>query len=128
MFATLSFPIRLIIQYALTILLLWLLTRIFPDYLMITGAWTALPILAAILLLLNMFVRPLLKAVTLPIRLVATLIAIILVNALFLWILESVLERIDPSVAMLVLSGGAVGWWVVAIALGIGNWLIHKII
>ncbi len=124
----LSLPIRLILQYALTIVLLWALTQIVPQYLTINGSFMALPTLAALLLLLNLFVRPILKIVTFPLKLFMTLAAVILVNAGFLWILEKITDRFDPATASLVVSGGLGGWIVVALLLGLGNWILHHLI
>ncbi len=124
----LALPVRLILQYALTVLLLWLITRYLPDYLIIDGGWMALPTVAALLMLLNMFARPVLKILTLPLKLFMTIVAIILVNALFLWILESIAARFDPATAILLVEGGLGGWIVVALVLGLGNWVIHHII
>lgn len=125
---SLSLPVRLVLQYALTVLLLWLLARYLPDYLVIDGGWMALPTVAALLMLLNMFARPVLKIVTLPLKLFMTVVAIVLVNALFLWILERIAERFDPGTAVLLVQGGPGGWIVIALALGLGNWVLHHVL
>lgn len=122
-----SLPLRLVLQYALTALLLWGMTMYLPDYLIIQGSAAALPTVAALVLLLNIFARPILKIITFPLRLLMTLVAVILVNALFLWILTSVAERFDPATALFLVQGGAGGWIVVAMILGIGNWIFQKI-
>jgi len=125
---SLSLPIRLVLQYALTILLLWLLLRIMPQYLVIQGSPMALPTVAALLMLLNIFARPILKLLALPLKLFMTIIAIVLVNGIFLWILTKIAERFDPATAIVLVEGGIGGWIVVALALGIGNWVLHHIL
>ena len=125
---SLSLPIKIVVQYALTIVTLWLLVRFLPQYLVIDGGWAALPTVAALVLLMNMFARPVLKVLTLPLKLFMTLVAIVLVNALFLWIVESIALRFDPEVAIVLVQGGLGGWIVIAILLGVANWIIHHII
>jgi uncharacterized membrane protein YvlD (DUF360 family) len=121
-------PIRLVLRFALTVLLLWVLARLLPQYLTIGGSWAALPTVAALVLLLNMFARPVLKVLTLPLKLFMTLAAIVLVNGVFLWILTAIAARFDPTTATFAVEGGAGGWIVIALALGLGNWLIHHVI
>lgn len=122
---SISLPAKLIAQYALTVLALWCIARFLPDYLVIDGGWAALPTVAALLMLLNLFARPILKVLTFPLKLFMTIVAIVIANALFLWILEKIAEKFDPSVAILTVQGGVGGWLVVALILGLANWVIH---
>lgn len=125
---SLSLPIRLVLQYALTILLLWILLRLVPQYLVIEGSVMALPTVAALLMLLNIFARPVLKLFALPLKLFMTIVAIVLVNGIFLWMLTKIAERFDPSTAIVLVEGGLGGWIVVALALGMGNWILHHVL
>jgi uncharacterized membrane protein YvlD (DUF360 family) len=125
---SLALPIRLVLQYALTVLLLWVLARVLPQYLVIEGSWAALPTVAALVMLLNMFARPILKIVTLPLKLFMTIAAIVIVNAAFLWILTKIAENFDPQTAIFLVEGGLGGWIVIALALGLGNWVLHHVI
>lgn len=123
-----SLPIRLILQFALTVALLWLLARTVPQYLTIEGSWAALPTVAALVMLLNMFARPILKILTLPLKLFMTIAAIVIVNGVFLWILEKITANFDPQTATFAIEGGPGGWIVIALALGLGNWVLHHVI
>lgn len=125
---SLALPIRLVLQFALTVALLWLLARILPQYLVIEGSWAALPTVAALVMLLNMFARPILKIITLPLKLFMTIAAIVIVNAVFLWILTKIAENFDPQTAIFLVEGGMGGWIVIALALGLGNWVLHHVI
>lgn len=125
---SISLPVKLVAQYALTVLALWLITRFLPEYLVIDGSWAALPTVAALLMLLNIFARPVLKVLTLPLKLFMTIVAIILANGLFLWILEKIADKFDPSVAIVTVQGGMGGWLLVALILGLANWLIDHAI
>lgn len=125
---SISLPLKLVAQYVLTVLTLWCVTRFLPDYLVIDGGRAALPTVAALLMLLNLFARPILKVLTFPLKLFMTIVAIVIANALFLWILEKIAEKFDPSVAILTVHGGVGGWLVVALILGIANWVIHHVL
>lgn len=125
---SLSIPLKLIVRYLLTIALVWALARLLPQYLVVEGSWAALPTVAALVTLLNMFARPILNLVTLPLKLFMNIVAVILANAAFLWILTKIAERFDPATAIVLVEGGVGGWLVVAVAFGIGNWIIHHII
>lgn len=120
-------PLRIVWRYLLTIFLLWILARVLPNTLTIGGGAWALPTLAAVLLLLNTVLRPALSIIALPLKLFVTLLAVILVNAVFLWILQTVVAHLDPTIATLTIDGGTLGWIIVALSLGIGNWLIQKL-
>ncbi len=121
-------PLKLLVQYALTLLVLWAMTRTLPDYLVIQGSWAALPTVAALVMLLNIFARPILKILTFPLKLFMTIAAVILANGLFLWILEKIADRFDPNVALVMVGGGIGGWLVVALLLGLSNWVLHHIV
>lgn len=123
-----SLPARLVAEYVLTIGTLWLLTTIAPAYLSIGGSWVAMPVAAALLLLLNLFARPILKILTFPLKLFMTIVAVILANGLFLWILETIADRFDPSIATFTIHGGWIGWILVALVLGLANWIIQHIV
>lgn len=122
-----SFLTRLLIQIGLTTILLWAMVTYLGSYVGITGGWPAYAVIAIVLTLLNMFVRPILDLVIAPIRFIFGLIGLIIVNGLFLWILTAVTAQIDPAIATFAIRGGVLGWIIVAIVLGIGKMLIHML-
>lgn len=123
-----SAPVRLILRYILTLGTLWLITHFLPQYLEIHGNRMAFPTIAALILLLNTFVRPVLHMLALPLKLFMTIAAIVLVNAAFLWLTERIVEQMDPATAVVVLQGGLGGWIVVALLLGLSQWVMSHIV
>lgn len=123
-----SLPMRIVTGFILTIALLFGMQVFLPEYLTINGGIPALIILAALLTLMNMFVRPFLAIVTFPLHLLATLITTILVNLLFLWLLTHFAGRLDPRVATFSVQGGMDGWLIVSSVLGLGHWLLKHLL
>jgi uncharacterized membrane protein YvlD (DUF360 family) len=119
---------RLLLRFALTTLLVVVLARAVPQYLVITGGWPAFIAVGALLTLLNLFARPFMNAIVLPLKLLFTLVAIILVNMLFLYITHIITSLFDPAIASLAIQGGLSGWLIVAMLLGLGNWAVKEIL
>ncbi|MEK7591328.1 MAG: phage holin family protein [Patescibacteria group bacterium] len=124
----LSLPVRTLIRFLLTIGLVWALATFLEDYVFISGGFIAYVIIGALLTLMNLLVRPVLNAVTLPLRLLATILALIIVNGLFLGITYWIAMRMDPSLVTFEILGGVGGWIVVMLILGIANWLMKIIL
>ena len=124
----LSVPVQILLRFLLTVALVWALSEYLSEYVFISGGFVAYITIGALLTLMNLLVRPLLKLITLPLRLVATILAIILVNGIFLWITYHIVLLMDPNIAMFEILGGIGGWIVVALILGIANWLMKLVL
>jgi putative membrane protein len=98
------------------------------QFFVIGGGWRAIIIVGVILTLLNILVRPVLNVLTLPLKLFATILAVIVVNGAFVYLTHLLILRMDPEIAQLTILGGAWGWIVVAAVLGFGNWLIKEML
>ena len=103
----LSLPVRTLIRFLLTIGLVWALATFLEDYVFISGGFIAYVIIGALLTLMNLLVRPVLNAVTLPLRLLATILALIIVNGLFLGITYWIAMRMDPSLVTFEILGAS---------------------
>jgi uncharacterized membrane protein YvlD (DUF360 family) len=125
---TFSLPTRLALHAILNILLVALLDRLIPESFFISGGAPAYVIVGALISLMNMVVRPVLNLIVLPLRLFATIIAIILVNAIFLWITLKITMLMDPSLVILDIGEGIGGWITASLTLGFGNWVLHLIV
>lgn len=121
-------PARLLLRFLLTIALVWVLMTRLPQYFALTGGLPAAVAIGALITLLNLFVRPILDIVILPVRILAHLLAFIVVNGVFLWVLTRIAALMDPAVLTLGIKGGIWGWLVVALILGAANWLLRELL
>ncbi len=87
----------------------------------VEGIWTAL--LAALVLgLINAFLRPLLKILSLPITILTLGLFSIVINALLLWLVSSLVPGFGID-TFWIAALGAIMLWVVSMAT---NWLIKS--
>jgi len=123
-----SLPLKITIRATLTFVLVWAMATYLDQYFMLTGGWRAIIIVGALLTLLNLLVRPLLAIVTMPLRLFATILAVIVVNGLFVWLVQFLVLKMDPTVVRLEIFGGIWGWIVVAALIGFANWVMKEML
>ena len=121
-----SLPARIILRFLGNAALVWVMITYLPQYLSVTGGWFAIIAVGALLTLLNLFLRPILSIVTLPLRLIATLVAAILVNSVFFWVTMFFLQKMDPARVSVTVKGGITGWLAVACIIGFWNWLLKE--
>ncbi len=119
---------RIALKAGLNILLVFLMDRYLPQYFAVFGGWAAFVVVGALITLLNFILRPILDILTLPLKLFATVFAIILVNGAFLWLTYQITLRMDPSLIAMTISGGLTGWIVLSVVLGTGNWIIRHVV
>ena len=116
--------IRLLIRFALTILLVWAMATYLDEYLLITGGWRAYIVIAALITLMNIVVTPVLNLAMFPLKLFATILAIIVANGFFLWLTVWIVAMMDPAVVLMEIEGIG-GWIVIAGVLGLAKWLMR---
>lgn len=121
-------PARLLLRAILMIALVWLLARRFPQYVALTGGLPAAVAVGSLITLLNLFLRPILDLVILPLRILAHLLAFIVVNGVFVSILTRIAAMMDPSIVTFEIRGGWWGWIAVAVILGAANWLMRELL
>lgn len=123
-----SAPLRLILRTLLTIGIVWLLPVVVPSFALLEGGLVATFLIGITLTLLNIIARPLINILTFPFKLFATIGAIILANAAFLWLLMKIVSMMDPSLVRFEIQGGLLGWIVVSLVLGLSNWILKEIL
>lgn len=109
------------------VLLIWGMHTYLPQYFTIFGGAAAYVVVGSLLTLLNLSLRPLLSIITFPFRLLFTLFTAIVVNAFFLFVVYEIALQMDPNIVVLTITGGVMGWIVVSMVLGIGNWVLKHI-
>jgi putative membrane protein len=120
-----SLPAIILIKFALNTLMVWVMSRYLEQYFVLQGGLQAIVVIGSLLTLMNLFVRPLLNILTLPLKLFGMILALVLVNGLFLAFTILITDRMDPAIVILEIHGGVAGWIAVAAILGIGNWMIR---
>ena len=123
-----SWPFKILVKALLNMGVVWLMATYLDQYFQLTGGFAAIVIVGALLTLMNIFLRPILDILTLPFRLFATIIAIIIVNGVFVELIHLIVLQMDPNLITLEIFGGLWGWVVVATAFGFGNWVIKEIL
>jgi len=123
-----SWPMRVITKAILNFAVVWAMATYLDQYFQLSGGWPAIIIVGSLLTLMNMFVRPILDIITLPFKLFATIIAIIIVNGVFVELTHLIVQQMDPSLVSLDIFGGLWGWVVIACTFGFGNWVIKEIL
>jgi len=123
-----SLPLKITIKAILNVALVWVMATYLDQYFALTGGWRAIVIVGALLTLLNLLVRPILAILTMPLKLFATILAVIVVNGIFVWLVHLLVLKMDPAIVGLEIFGGIWGWIVVASAIGFANWVMKEII
>ena len=123
----LSLPARVLLRAVLNIGLVWFMAEKMEQIFHLTGGLQAYIVVGSLLTLMNIFVRPFLAIVTLPLKLFATLLAVIIVNGVFVQLTTYIVDRMQDEIVTLEIFGGLWGWIVVAVVLGIGNWVMKVV-
>lgn len=123
-----SLPLRLILSTILNIVLVYLLTKVIPSQFEVTGGIQAMVVVGILVMFFNAILRPILSIVTLPLKLFANLIAIIIVNGGILYAVVQITKLMDPSLITLTIGGGFFGWIIASMVFGFLNWLLKHIL
>ncbi|MEK7137745.1 MAG: hypothetical protein AAB853_05690 [Patescibacteria group bacterium] len=103
------------------------LRELLPTSFLLSGGIKSAVAMSLLFTLLNAIVLPLLRLIVLPIRLLATLIATVLVNIAFLWITVQAVSILAIPGFTFAVGGGIAGWLIVSAALGLSNGLVRMI-
>ena len=113
----------LLLRFAVTILLVWAMTTYLDAYFYVGGGWKAYVIVAALVTLLNVVLRPVITIILLPLRFFATFLAIIASNVFFLWVVRAISLQFDSALVTLDIKG-ILGWLLTGALFGFTNWLL----
>lgn len=118
-----SLPLRITLRLLLTIALVWAMQKYLYQYFLVTGGLPAWIVIASLLTLMNLLVRPALHVIALPLHFLAAILAFILVNAIFMGMTIWIAGHLEPNLVTMHIRG-LQGWVVVPIVLGFGNWVM----
>lgn len=119
-------PLKLTLKFVFNVIVVYALANTLGQYFGLDGGIPAYVIVGALMSLLNIFFRPILNIITLPLRLFATIIAVMVVNGAFVYVIHLFTLRMDPGLIRLEIYGGPWGWIVVAVCFGFANWLLKE--
>jgi len=91
------------------------------DY---TGGWQFFAITGIVIGFLNMFVKPLLKFLSIPVIFLSGGLFLILINGIILWLTDELLEILDFTNIDFIIEG-LVNFIFAGIIFGITNWFGH---
>lgn len=120
-----GWPVRILVYFLATIALVWLLAAKLPQYVFIDGGIRAYVTIGALLTLMNLLVRPVLRILFAPFHFIFGIIATIALNWLFLYLTMRIADHFDRSVVIFNINGGIGAWLLIAIILGFANWLFR---
>lgn len=119
--------LRLTLKFLANSILMYVLHTYLSEYVTVFGGMAAYVIIGALLTLMNLFVRPILKIATAPARFIFGLPFVVLLNAGFFWLTYQIILQMDPTLVVLAVSGGWWGWTVVSVIVGLLNWMMKKL-
>jgi uncharacterized membrane protein YvlD (DUF360 family) len=121
-----SLPLRILLRLILTIVLIWAMQKYLYEYFLVTGGLPAWIVIASLLTLMNLLVRPVLNVIALPLHFLAAILAFILVNAVFTGITVWLTAQMEPDLVIMEIRS-IQGWIIVPIILGFANWVMKFI-
>lgn len=114
---------RLIYTIVTNAFALFLVSILLPGFIF-EGGWMAPAIAGAVLTVLNMLVKPILKFLSFPLVFVSAGLFLIVINAGILYLTQYVVMVMDvEGVAMII--NDLLTYLLAAIIFGFANWLIH---
>lgn len=118
----------LIIRPFLNIVLVAALAYLLPNHFVVGGGFIGILIIGILIGIFNILIKPILSIITLPIRLLSDILASIIVNSLFLWFVEGIVQGIDVQIVTLDIRGGFFGFLLVAAVFGLLNWIMKNLL
>lgn len=117
---------KIIIAIVLNGLALYGVTQLVPGISYAGGV--AFFIVGGIIMgVLNTFIKPLLKLVTLPLQILTLGISLIFLNAFLFWIFEGAIGVVAVEGVMLTIAG-IKGYFLAGVVFGMINWLLNLIV
>jgi putative membrane protein len=122
--SAMKFSFRVFINLAV----IYFLHTYFNSFFILTGGLQTIAIVGLTLTFLNWLVVPILRVLSLPIKFMAWAIAFLVVNAAAVWLTVSFVASLNIPGVSLTIGGGVVGWILVSMFFGAGNWMVKAIV
>jgi len=119
-------PFRLAFFLVVNTLNVFVVQKILDGF-VVSGGWTGFIIAGVIIGLLNSFLKPILKVLSLPFIFLTAGLFLIVVNAVILWFAELLISFLDVAGVSLTITG--IGTYIAAVVLfGVINYLFQKVL
>ena len=109
---------------------LWIAAQIFPEkiHILASPPWIGFVVVGVAIGIVNTFVRPILKLLSLPFVMLTMGLFLIVINAIVVWIVEWVFRELLTTSIQLIITGGFASYVLVGFTLGIINTVLHWIL
>ena len=120
-----GFVKRLLLNILANMGALYVVSELLGGTFLITGSYEGYFIAAIIFGILNSFVKPILKLISLPFVLITAGVFILVINGFLVWFAAYALEVLDFEGVRVIIEGGLGTYVSVAILMSIANMVIH---
>lgn len=117
-----------LIKLVVNIAMVWVMAAYLPAYFVFSGGVSGYILIGLLITLMNVLVRPVLNILTAPLKLIAALLAVIVVNGAIVYATVLIISKMESNLVSLGIGGGFAGWLAVALAFGFGNWLLRAVL
>lgn len=119
---------KLAFRVFINVAIVFFLRSYFGTFFVLQGGYQAIAIVALTFTVLNMLIVPVLHVLSLPIKMIAWIIAFILVNAAAVWLAVWFIAALSIPGVSLSIGGGIIGWILVSVIFGVGNWIVKAVV
>lgn len=123
---------KVILGVMVNSLAVWVATEIFSSFIVQSSpAWKAFLVVGITFGLLNTFIKPILKVISLPFVLITMGLFLFVINAVMVWIIEWIFTAAVASLSIrVVVQDGLLSYVLIGLFLGVVNtffhWLLKK--
>ncbi len=118
----------LLVMVIVNSLALYGVTYFLPSKIIVEGGISAFILIGFILGVLNVFIKPILKIISLPFMIVTLGLFVVLLNGLILYFAENMVNFINGSTIKIMIEGGPLTYVWVALIFGFFNYLINIVL
>lgn len=119
---------RLVLALVANGFAVWAVSQIFPDRFQIFSdpVWLGFVVVGIAVGVLNTFVKPIIKILSLPFVILTMGLFLILINGIIIWIVEWLFQEVlTSSTIQVIVEGGVVSYILIGFALGVINTILH---
>lgn len=120
-----SLLVQCIAKIIVNIAVVWFLHQYFSSLFIIQNTVSAILVVGTVFGLLNFILRPVLQLITLPLKLFASILTIIIINGGIILCAIWFLPNLAPYTVQI--GQGIMGWSICMLVMGLSNWAITEL-